>query len=362
MKTEKLDLSKINVVNLLDDSIPDNTAEVQEEKEDTQDNEEVNTDETTDEKAQEESLEVDDSTTEQEDPQELSNENEDSSTDDEQPSIIDELKQKLGYEVEGDFDDNVDGLMEFTKGTADQMAQDQIETFFERFPDVREYMNYRADGGDPKKYFGSMDTELDYSTIEINSDDISTQKQLVSKTLEAQGFTPEEIKETLEDYEDAEILEKHANKSLQRLKRKQETDKSKLVESQREFAEKQEKENEQRWQEISTIIDTGTLNGLNVPQREKKKFFDWLAVPVDKQGNSQRTLEREKISQETMLSLEYIMYKGFDLNKLAENTLKTKKAQSLRKRLGGATTASSRLKGGKTQKAGISLPTLDEVF
>ena len=38
MKTEKLDLSKINVVNLLDDSIPDNTAEVQEEKENTQDN------------------------------------------------------------------------------------------------------------------------------------------------------------------------------------------------------------------------------------------------------------------------------------------------------------------------------------
>ncbi len=358
MKTEKLDLSKINVVNLLDDSLPGDPSS--EEEVANKDNEEAteNVDETpVEEEAVEASKDDDQEPSEEEKQTEKAEDSESGDV-----SIIDELKQKLGYELEGDFEDSVDGLLEFTKGTADQMAQDQIETFFERFPDVREYMNYRADGGDPKKYFQISSSETDYSTLEVSSDDIKTQKAIVSQTLKDQGFSPEEIQETLEDYEDADILEKHASKALKRLQKKQESDKEKLITTQKEEATKAAQENEARWKEISDIVDNGSLNGLNVPQREKKKFFEWLAVPVDNQGNSQRTLERDKLDQETMLALEYIVYKGFDLNKLAENTMKTAKAQSLRKRLGGATTASSRLKGGKTQRAGISLPTLDEVF
>jgi len=358
MKTEKLDLSKINVVNLLDDSLPGDPSS--EDDVADKDNEEAteNVDETpVEEEAVEASKDDDQEPSEEEHQAEKAQDSESGDV-----SIIDELKQRLGYELEGDFEDSVDGLLEFTKGTADQMAQDQIETLFERFPDVREYMNYRADGGDAKKYFQISSSETDYSNLEVSSDDIKTQKAIVSQTLEDQGFSPEEIQETLEDYEDADILEKHASKALKRLQKKQESAKEKLITTQKEEAAKAAQENEARWKEISDIVDNGSLNGLNVPQREKKKFFEWLAVPVDNHGNSQRTLERDKLDQETMLALEYIVYKGFDLNKLAENTMKTAKAQSLRKRLGGATTASSRLKGGKTQRAGISLPTLDEVF
>ena len=238
-------------------------------------------------------------------------------------------------------------MLDFTKATADKIAQEQMQNVFSAFPDVQEYLNYRANGGDPKQYFQTAAPERDFSAMEVSEGDVVTQKQIVGAYLEGQGFDQSEIKETLEDYEDAGILERHAKKALTRLQTKQAQDKKSLIERQQQEAQAQAQENEKMWTEINGLVQQGSLKGLTVPERDKKRFFDWMASPIDQQGNSQRSVDRANLDQETLLALEYIVYKGFDLSKLIANNNTTQQARSLRSKLSKGTSSNSRMKNSK---------------
>ncbi len=275
------------------------------------------------------------------------NSNDGGDDDDDDESIISELQAKLGYEIDEEFDESIDGLTKFTKATAEKMAQEQMQNVFGAFPDVQEYLNYRANGGDPKKYFQTAAPERDFSTMEIKEGDLVTQKQVVGAFLQSQGFETDEIKETLEDYEDAGILERHAKKALVRLQNTQAAQKKTLSNPEAQQAQQQAQQNEQMWGEINGLVTKGELKGLTVPERDKKRFFNWMAAPIDKQGNSQRSIDRSKLDQETLLALEYIVYKGFDLTKLVSNNTKTQKAQSLRSKLSKNASSTSRMKSSK---------------
>jgi len=340
MSAEKLDLSKVSVNDIFNDNGPtpepqvEETTEAVEETQDEPQEEEQPVEEPQEEQAEEQAEEP----ASKEQPAEATEEEE---------SIINELQAKLGYELEGEFDESIDGLLDFTKATADKIAQEQMQNVFSAFPDVQEYLNYRANGGDPKQYFQAAAPERDFSAMEVRDGDVVTQKQIVGAYLEGQGFDQSEIKETLEDYEDAGILERHAKKALTRLQTKQAQDKKLLIERQQQEAQAQAQENEKMWTEINSLVQQGSLKGLTVPERDKKRFFDWMASPIDQQGNSQRSVDRANLDQETLLALEYIVYKGFDLSKLVANNNTTQKARSLRSKLSKGTSSNSRMKNSK---------------
>ena len=339
MSAEKLDLSKVSVNDIFNDNGPTPEPQVEETTEAVEE---------TQDEPQEEEQPVEEPQEEQaEDQVEEPVSKEQSAEATEEESIINELQAKLGYELDGEFDESIDGLLDFTKATADKMAQEQMQNVFSAFPDVQEYLNYRANGGDPKQYFQTAAPERDFSAMEVSEGDVVTQKQIVGAYLEGQGFDQSEIKETLEDYEDAGILERHAKKALTRLQTKQAQDKKTLIERQQQEAQTQAQENERMWTEINGLVQQGSLKGLTVPERDKKRFFDWMASPIDQQGNSQRSVDRANLDQETLLALEYIVYKGFDLSKLVANNNTTQKARSLRSKLSKGTSSNSRMKNSK---------------
>ena len=340
MSAEKLDLSKVSVNDIFNDNGPtpepqvEETTEAVEETQDEPQEEEQPVEEPQEEQAEDQVEEP------------VSKEQSAEATEEEE-SIINELQAKLGYELDGEFDESIDGLLDFTKATADKIAQEQMQNVFSAFPDVQEYLNYRANGGDPKQYFQTAAPERDFSAMEVSEGDVVTQKQIVGAYLEGQGFDQSEIKETLEDYEDAGILERHAKKALTRLQTAQAQEKKTLIERQQQQAQAQAQENERMWTEINGLVQQGSLKGLTVPERDKKRFFDWMASPIDQQGNSQRSVDRANLDQETLLALEYIVYKGFDLSKLVANNNTTQKARSLRSKLSKGTSSNSRMKNSK---------------
>ena len=347
MSADKLDLSKVSVSDIFNDSgatpepvVEESSEAVDEQPQDEpqQDDESVDEPQAEESQAEEEDNEIVD---------EPKNSDEATEQSEEEESIISELQAKLGYELDQEFDESIEGLTEFTKATAEKMAQEQMQNVFSAFPDVQEYLNYRANGGDPRKYFQAATPERDFSAMEVTEGDLVTQKQIVGAFLESQGFDQTEIKETLEDYEDAGILERHAKKALVRLQDKQAKEKKTLIERQQAQAQQQAQENERMWTEINDLVQGGSLKGLTVPERDKKRFFNWMSTPVDRQGNSQRAIDRSKLDQETLLALEYIVYKGFDLSKLVANTNTTQKARSLRSKLSKGTSSTSRMKSSK---------------
>ena len=226
MSADKLDLSQVSVSDIFNDNGPTPAPEVEETTEavEEQPQDEPQQEEQPVEEPQAEEPQAEEETVEE--PVSAGKETAEpkESEEPEEESIISELQSKLGYELEQEFDESIEGLTEFTKATAEKMAQEQMQNVFSAFPDVQEYLNYRANGGDPRKYFQTAAPERDFSAMEVSEGDLVTQKQIVGAFLESQGFDSAEIKETLEDYEDAGILERHARKALTRLQDKQAKD------------------------------------------------------------------------------------------------------------------------------------------
>ena len=372
---ENLDLSKITVSQLLDDQpVPESTEPVEElppvEDKVEESTEEVENKEEVQEEApvaEEESSEEEESVEEpvSEETTEAAENTE--SEEDSEPSIIQVLKERFGYDIDGEFGEDYDGIVGLTKATAGKMAEEQFSQVFAAFPDVQEYMNYRVAGGQPNEYFEVAAKQMDFSKLQVNEKDKGMQRKVVETFLEMQGYEPEEIQEAIQDYEDANILYKNASRAVKKIATVQASNKEKLLQKQQEEAKQAAAQTQQTWKDIGDIINKGKLRDFTIPEADKKKFYNWMATPVDKSGRSQRLIDREKLDQESILAMEFLVYKGLDLSKLINTKATTRQAVNLKAKLKSNTqTASRRMKGNKgtynkSQKR-ASVPSLDKLF
>ncbi len=258
-------------------------------------------------------------------------------------SMFATLGAKLGYEVEGDFAEDYDGLAEYTTAVGQQIANEQLQKIFSAMPDVKEYFDYRANNGDPIKYFEAQQAQMDYSNMQVD-DNVAVQKRVVIDGMRQQGFGDEDISRMVESYEDAGILKDNASIYLQQLQRTQGQRKEQLLAQQQQEAEQQRKEAEAYWSSVQETISAGSLKGMSIPQRQRGKFYEWMTIPVNEQGVTQRDIDRQNIDQETALAVEYLLYQGFDLKKLAGNAAATQKVSSLKSKLTASPSAGSRMK------------------
>lgn len=257
-------------------------------------------------------------------------------------SMFATLGAKLGYEVEGDFAEDYDGLAEYTTAVGQQIANEQLEKIFASMPDVKEYYEYRANNGDPLKYFEAQQAEMDYHNVDIQNEAI--QKRVLIDGMRQQGFGDEDIARMVESYEDAGILADNANIYLRQLQATQGQRKQQLLAQQEQEAQQQRAAAEEYWNSVQSTINQGNLKGMQIPTRQRGKFYEWMTTPVNEQGFTQRDLDRQNIDQETALAVEYLLYQGFDLKKLASNAASTQKVSALKSKLTAAPSAGSRMK------------------
>ena len=372
-KTENLDLSKVTVSDLLNDKkIPDST-EPTDEKPEEKVEESTEAVDTTEEVQKEEAPIAEEESSEDKSVEEpVSKETEEvaeksESEEDSEPSIIQTLRERMGYEIDGEFAEDYDGIIGLTKATANKMAEEQFGQVFAAFPDVQEYMNYRVAGGNPSEYFEVAAKEMDFSKLQLNEKDKGMQRKVVETFLNMQGYEPEEITDSIQDYEDANLLYKNASRAVKKIAAAQAKNKENLLQRQADEAKTAAAQTQQTWKEIGEIINKGKLRDFAIPEAEKKKFYNWMATPIDKNGRSQRLLDREKMDQESILAMEFLVYKGLDLSKLINTKATTRQAVNLKAKLKSNTqSASRRMKGNKgtynkTQKRAV-VPTLDKLF
>jgi len=372
-KEDNLDLSKISVSELLDDQqIP--STETTEETSEAVETETPTSEETSEETTEETSEDIQEDATESEEPNDSLQEDADSSLETElqaeetEASIISTLKERLGYEIEGDFEDDYDGIAGLTKAMAEKIAEEQFRSVFQSFPDIQEYLNYRVSGGDPDKFFKVAAKEIDFAKLSLNKEDKGMQRKVVESFMQMQGFEAEEITEAIQDYEDAGLLLKNSERAVKKLAAHQIKQKESLVQEQQKQAQETAKQTQETWGQIGSIINKGRLRDFTIPESDKKKFYSWMATPVDNNGRSQRLIDREKLDQESILAMEYLMYKGLDISKLVSAKVNTKQAASLKSKLKSSKpTASRRMKGNKggynkTSNGRPNIPTLDKLL
>ena len=357
---EKIQLDDITFDDVIGGDGVDTVAEVEpieevaEEKEEVQEEPQAEL-EDIDEEEEELEEEIDEEDEEEEEEEE-SDDEEVKSTED--STVVSEILDSLGYE--GEYEDTAEGLTAMTKDIASQMADERIDEVLEKFPLVKKHMEYVLAGGESQKFMKAFDPTLDYNQMDIAEDDSRSQKAILADYFTQKGHDGDFIKEMLEDYEDSGKLFKKAEAAKQALGKVQAQEKEQLVEQQKAELQKQQEQQMEFWNGVQeTIKESKEFAGLQVPEREKTKFFNYLSKPVTKEGYTQRDLDHSEAEMDVKLAIDYLMYKGFNLENIINKKAKTTATKTLRQKItqNEETVRSARKRS--TRKKSFDLDNLD---
>jgi hypothetical protein len=245
-----------------------------------------------------------------------------------------EIAKTLGYELENEYADTVEGLTEFAKDIAQNIAEDQLDALFQQFPEVQKHLDYVMSGGESDKFFEAYNPNTDYNNFELGEKDLGSQRLILAQYFQLKGHDDSFIQEMLEDYEDSGKLFGKAQAAKDALADVQKQHRENLLVQQQQEQERLAEENSQFWEGVAEIIETGNeFAGVRIPDRQKSKFFDYISEPVGPNGETQRDMDYSEAELEVKLAIDYLMYSGFKLDDIINTKARTKSAQSLRERI-----------------------------
>ena len=287
--------------------------------------------------------------------------NSDDSDETAETTIVSEILDTLGYDLEGEnYDDTSEGLANMTADVASKMADDRIDEVLEAFPLVKKHLDYVLAGGESQKFMEAYDPNLDYDQVNIEEDDHRSQKAILGDYLELKGHDNDFIEEMLNDFEDTGKLYQKAEAARGALAKHQIKQREQMIESQRKQTEKMQRQTQEFWSNVSeTIEDADQFAGISVPKRDKNKFFDYLSTPVTKEGYTQRDLDHSNADMEIKLAIDYLMYTGFDLSDIISSKAKTQNAKTLRERISKNEDRVKSTRRSTRRKKNVDLDSLD---
>ena len=249
-------------------------------------------------------------------------------------SVAFEVAKTLGFELENDYEDSLEGITNFVRDITQNAAEEQIAGLFEQFPEVQQHLDYVLAGGDSREFFQRQGQQVDYNSIEIAEDNVGMQRAILAQFLQNKGHDAEFIQDTIDTYEDSGRLFSNAQKAKQHLVKFQEEEQQQLMEQQQQLYQQQQEQQQQFWNEVADTIESGNeFAGVRIPDREKSNFFDYISNPVGQNGETQRDLDYQEAGTDIKLAIDYMLYSGFDLNGIIEKKAKTQAARNLRERI-----------------------------
>lgn len=286
------------------------------------------------EEPQNETEEVQEEVIEEQPEDDQEEEVEESDEEDGEPTVVSEILEKLGYEPSDEYDDTPEGLLQMTKDISSQMADDRIDEVLNNFPLVKQHLEYVLQGGQSNRFMAAHDPRADYGEFQLNENDIASQKVILANYFELKGHDKEFTNELLEDYEDSGKLFNKAAAAKDALSKYQEQQREAMYERQREENKKQAEQQQEFWNGIAdTIKDSQEFAGITIPEREKSKFFNYISQPVNNEGLTQRDLDHTNAETDVKLAIDYLMYKGFNLNDIINRKANTKSVRTLRDKI-----------------------------
>ena len=321
---QKLDISSVSFDDMFDEGFE--AVEEVEETEELEESEE--SEEEVDDTIENEEVEVEEESKE-------TDESEDSEEDLESSSaVIGEIANTLGIELDGEYEDSVEGLTEFVRDISQQTAETQLQALFEQFPDVQKHLDYVLAGGDSEKFFETYRQGYDFGGIEIAEKDISLQRAVLGHYLKSKGHDEEFIEETLDLYEGNGKLYNKAQVAKEHLHESQQAQRQELIQQQRAEYARHQQETMQFWESVAEKIESGNeFAGIRIPDTQKSKFFSYISQPVGANGETQRDIDYAQAEMEVKLAIDYLMFNGFKLNDIIDKKARTKSVQSLKERI-----------------------------
>ena len=244
--------------------------------------------------------------------------------------FFDAIGQSLGWNMddikEEDRPLTVDNLTDYIREVIDQNSVPQYAD--ERVQQLDEYVK---NGGKFEDFYGQQQTSLSYDNLDM--DDETNQKNVISELLRYNGYTDEQIKNKIERYEDADMLEEESEDALSRLKtiKKQQIE----YEQQQQQLYMQQQEEQQKAfyaQCMNQINNLQSVQGIQIPVSDRAKLADYI-FNVDQDGISkfQKDYNDQDKFINNLLTTAYITMKGDSLITTAKRDGESSATEKLRK-------------------------------
>lgn len=248
--------------------------------------------------------------------------------------IADQISNILGYELENQYDDTVEGLTEYVRDISQEVAEAQIQDLFEQFPEVQQHLDYVLAGGESGQFFEAHNPQNDFSNLNMSEKDTMTQKAVLSQYFQYKGHDQAFIQDMLDDYEDSGKLFDKASLAKDSLAQVQQQQREEMYQQQLEEFERQEAEREQFWDGVADTLEQGReFAGIRIPDSDKSNFFEYISAPIDETGRTQRDVDYSEADMDIKLAIDYLMFSGFNLEDIISTKAKTESARNLRERI-----------------------------
>lgn len=250
--------------------------------------------------------------------------------------ILDEAGKPKVYE------DTEEGVIEYNKDYAELQAKNNFNAILNSNPEFKKYYTYVAQGGNPADYHNEQASS--WRNVKYDKTNVAFLESVATARLLKSGISEAQAKLTVGMYKDSNNLEAFASEAYKAF-----TEEEKIADVKREEKFKQdaideEKANIAHWENEKKIINQGKLHSIEIPVADREAFFKYRAMAVDKDGNSQSTIDNGNLTAEQLLQLDYIKFKKLDLTKLIKAAANTQRVLSLKERI--AQSNGSSLAGG----------------
>lgn len=248
--------------------------------------------------------------------------------------LVDVLVLKSGIEILDDkgvkkvYADTEEGLLEFSNDLAEIKAEKTVNEFFEGNPDIKAFYEHLEKGGTKESFFKTKE-----KLGEVDITDDKGKEEAILRNLKIKGFDDKRAKGWLKMVIDSNGLEAEAKVAETELKA-YDAEVEKATADQAALDQQNHLNKvKAHWDKINNIVANGKLVNYEIPETDRKPFFEFIGRRIDAKGNTAMTLKKEELPLEQHIEIDYLIYKGFDFSQLVKSQVAKEKATTLRERL-----------------------------
>ena len=233
---------------------------------------------------------------------------------DDDPTIIELVQTNLGYDVDGQFDNSVDGVTDYVKQAIPIAARQMVDQIFEEYPEARNLIDHLAKGNSLETFLEETQVP-DYFSMEVNEteENIQVQRNIMKAQFTNAGISEDDATSLIDNLEENGKLQTTAKTALDKMQSQYKG----VVEAKKEqelaSQEAAQKAAKKQWDEVKTMVDSGQLGAIKVPASKQGAFWDYLTKPVDTNNNTLRSTKNQALSLEQRMMLEYMVFSEFKI-------------------------------------------------
>lgn len=246
--------------------------------------------------------------------------------------LFDAIGQQFGWNMD-DIDEKdrpltVEDLTNYMGEVVKQNSKPQYAD--DRIAQLDEYVK---NGGKFEDFYSKQQTQLSYDNIDM--EDESNQKAVVTELLKYSGYTDEQIRNKISRYEDADMLEEESEDALDRLKMIKKHELEYAQQQQEEALRQQEEQTKQFYNSCMNEINSLTsIRGVQIPKEDRRKLIDYI-FNVDQNGVSkfQKDYNNQENFINNLITTAYMTMKGDSFISTAKRDGESSATEKLRKML-----------------------------